>query len=239
MVAAGREIDHPLSESGLAAARRQHDARGLGGHHGLEVDLVEQQGLEQLGLDAAARDPDEGLVGEAERALRHCRYLAAEAKFGQVLEKARFEAELRQISELTFSEAHRADQLQRRPDPRRHQPAAMWGQMAGEELEDRRSIEPLAVIAGRHRELVEVAEQAHPGGVEKARVVGIHPGHGGSFSSTGPDTLSRSPERCPSGLRSALGKRVGGLPPRGFESHPLRSHPPFCLHFLKPLAVAT
>ena len=33
-----------------------------------------------------------------------------------------------------------------------------------------------------------------------------------------------SPERCPSGLRSATGNRVGGvIPPRGFESHPLRS----------------
>ena len=32
------------------------------------------------------------------------------------------------------------------------------------------------------------------------------------------------PERCPSGLRSATGNRVGGVnPPRGFESHPLRS----------------
>ena len=31
------------------------------------------------------------------------------------------------------------------------------------------------------------------------------------------------PERCPSGLRSATGNRVGGVnPPRGFESHPLR-----------------
>ena len=30
-------------------------------------------------------------------------------------------------------------------------------------------------------------------------------------------------ERCPSGLRSATGNRVGGVnPPRGFESHPLR-----------------
>ena len=34
-------------------------------------------------------------------------------------------------------------------------------------------------------------------------------------------------ERCPSGLRSAIGNRVGGVnPPRGFESHPLRSGPP-------------
>ena len=34
------------------------------------------------------------------------------------------------------------------------------------------------------------------------------------------------PERCPSGLRSATGNRVGGVnPPRGFESHPLRSGP--------------
>ncbi len=31
-------------------------------------------------------------------------------------------------------------------------------------------------------------------------------------------------ERCPSGLRSTLGKRVCGKPHRGFESHPLR-HP--------------
>src|ERR1700722_18718563 len=31
-----------------------------------------------------------------------------------------------------------------------------------------------------------------------------------------------SAERCPSGLRSTLGKRVSGKPDRGFESHPLR-----------------
>ena len=36
--------------------------------------------------------------------------------------------------------------------------------------------------------------------------------------------LEPSTERCPSGLRSAIGNRVGGVnPPRGFESHPLRS----------------
>jgi hypothetical protein len=29
-------------------------------------------------------------------------------------------------------------------------------------------------------------------------------------------------ERCPSGLRSTLGKRVSGKLDRGFESHPLR-----------------
>jgi hypothetical protein len=33
-----------------------------------------------------------------------------------------------------------------------------------------------------------------------------------------------SVERCPSGLRSTLGKRVLGKLNRGFESHPLR-HP--------------
>ena len=35
------------------ARRRQHEARGLGGDRGLEVDLVEQQRLQQLRLDAA------------------------------------------------------------------------------------------------------------------------------------------------------------------------------------------
>ena len=39
-----------------------------------------------------------------------------------------------------------------------------------------------------------------------------------------PSYASGHPERCPSGLRSAIGNRVGGVnPPRGFESHPLRS----------------
>jgi hypothetical protein len=32
-------------------------------------------------------------------------------------------------------------------------------------------------------------------------------------------------ERCPSGLRSTLGKRVYGKLYRGFESHPLRQIP--------------
>jgi putative endonuclease len=43
-----------------------------------------------------------------------------------------------------------------------------------------------------------------------------------STSSAG--RMRTSPERCPSGLRSTLGKRVLGKLNRGFESHPLR-HP--------------
>ena len=44
-------------------------------------------------------------------------------------------------------------------------------------------------------------------------------------TSLGPESIPLAvPERCPSGLRSATGNRVGGVnPPRGFESHPLRS----------------
>jgi hypothetical protein len=42
------------------------------------------------------------------------------------------------------------------------------------------------------------------------------------------------PERCPSGLRSTLGKRVLGKPNRGFESHPLR-HTSFNLCFTSTL----
>ena len=37
-----------------------------------------------------------------------------------------------------------------------------------------------------------------------------------------PPSLSLGLERCPSGRRSTLGKRVGGQLPRGFESRPLR-----------------
>ena len=40
---------------------------------------------------------------------------------------------------------------------------------------------------------------------------------------SGPARLPDALERCPSGLRSAIGNRVGGVnSPRGFESHPLR-----------------
>jgi hypothetical protein len=50
-------------------------------------------------------------------------------------------------------------------------------QAAGEELEHGGAVEALAVIAGCHRQLVEVAEQRDAGGVEQTGVVGVGCAH--------------------------------------------------------------
>ena len=87
VVAARREVEHPLAGPRLAAAGGKHDPGRLGGDHRLEVDLVEQQRLEQLRLDPRRRDPEQRLVGEAHRALGHRLDVAGEAEGGQVVEE--------------------------------------------------------------------------------------------------------------------------------------------------------
>ena len=69
VVAPRREVDHALAGARLAPAGGQHHPCRLGGDHGLEVDLVQEQRLEQLRLDQRRRHPDQRLVGEADRSL--------------------------------------------------------------------------------------------------------------------------------------------------------------------------
>jgi hypothetical protein len=52
----GGEVDDVAAGARRPVARGEHQPRGLGGDRGLEVDLVEQQRLHELGLDARRGD---------------------------------------------------------------------------------------------------------------------------------------------------------------------------------------
>ena len=166
VVASRREVDHGVAGAGLAPASREHDASGLGRDHGLEVDLVEQQGLEDLGLDPRPGDAEQRLVREAHRPLGDRVDVAGEPEPRQVGEELLVEAERAEIVELNLAEAKRTHEPQRGAEPRREQPRPVDREPAREELEDRRLVHAALVVARRHRELVLIGQQAGLGGGE-------------------------------------------------------------------------
>ncbi len=76
------EIDECSSLSGVHATGR------LGGHHGLKADGVDQEGFYDLGLDQRGGNLQKRLAGKENSAFGHGHHVAAEAKAGQVIEKA-------------------------------------------------------------------------------------------------------------------------------------------------------
>ncbi len=56
----------------------QHDARRLAGDDALEMDLVEHEGLDQLGLEDRGDHLHDRLVGKDRRAFRNRVYVAGE-----------------------------------------------------------------------------------------------------------------------------------------------------------------
>ena len=171
----GGEVDHGLS----LAVGGEHDPSRLGGDHRLEVDLVQQQGLEQLRLDQRRGHADERLVREPDRPLRHRVDVAAEAESLEVAQELVVEAERSQVLDLGRPEAHLGDHPQRRAEPAGDQPVAMGRQPADEELEDGTVVAAEAVVAGRHRDLVPVDQQRRLGRREQPGIVDV--GHGRSL----------------------------------------------------------
>ena len=79
--AAQAEIDQQL------AGRRQHHARGLGRDQRLEMQDIDQPGLDQLRLRHRRGDAQDRLIGEKHAAFRHGVDVAGEAETGKLVEQ--------------------------------------------------------------------------------------------------------------------------------------------------------
>jgi hypothetical protein len=149
VIAARREVDDFARRSG-----GEHEPRRLGRDRSLEVDLVQQQRLDQLRLDAARGDAQQRLARERDRALGHRVDAAGEAEAGEVVKERVRKPEAAQVRKLVGSETHLLDERQRGSDARDEQPVAVRRQIAREQLEHRRLVHAAQEVAGRHRQLV-------------------------------------------------------------------------------------
>ena len=159
VVAPRGEVDQPAVPVRAAAADRDHDAGSLGRNRGLEVELIEQQGLEQLPLDARRRHAQERFVLEDDRALRHRIDVPRKAQAREVVQERLLEPDAVQVLELARAEPHRLDEREGRAGARRQEPLALRRQLPHEQLEHRHVVHAAAVIARGHRELVLVDQQ--------------------------------------------------------------------------------
>jgi hypothetical protein len=83
VAAAGREVDHGSSVGGVTAPGR------LGGEHGLERDLVEEERLGQLCFGDRRVHFEDRLVGEHDRAFGDRPHRAGEAQRREPVEEVR------------------------------------------------------------------------------------------------------------------------------------------------------
>ena len=184
VIATRREVDHAPARARLAAAGSEHDPGSLRRDHGLEVDLVQEQRLEQLCLDPRRCDPQQRLVWKREGALRDRVDVAREPEPCKVVGEAGAEADPVEVVELLLAEPKLGDHPHRRRQPRDEQPPAVRGQPAHEQLEHGLLVHPPLQIALRHRQLVAVDQQRHLGRREQAAVGGVRGrggvGHGGN-----------------------------------------------------------
>ena len=150
-------------DDGPAAGGAHYPGR-LGGHHGLEVDLVEQEALHQLRLMDGCNDFDDGLLREHHRALRRRVHVAAEAERGQVIDE--LARELRQRGDILQrfrGERHRLQVVQGVVQPGRDQVVALPREPAREQVEDGGLHQALAQVGLEHLELVEVGQEGGVG----------------------------------------------------------------------------
>jgi hypothetical protein len=147
--------------------RREADARRLGGDERLEIDQVEQRGLQELAEDDGAGHPEHGLLREHDRPFRHGVDVAAEGEIPEGVQKALLEErgavvalQAREVFEVTFGKVEALDVLDGELEPAGHGEPAAEGGLAEEEVERRllpvRARLPVGV---GHGELVEIREE--------------------------------------------------------------------------------
>ncbi len=156
------------------ARRSQHATGRLGRDQGLEVNEIDQPGLDQLRLGQRRDDLHDGLVGKERRALRHGADIASEAKVGEIVDQARFEALRRlQVADVFVREAKPLEEVEQLFEPGRQQEIAGLRQASREELENRFVVHPAVDVGVQHGELVEIGQQT---AVAETEIRPVHPG---------------------------------------------------------------
>ena len=141
----------------------------------LEVDEVEQRGLEQLALQDRAADADQRLVGEDDGPLGHGvdvdgQLHPSEVRRGTRGSKRRLPSlpvEPVEVGDVLAIEPEAPDQLDGRREPAGDGEAALEGVAPEEQVEDGLLVDAAGLpVAVGHRELVEVGEQGERRPVE-------------------------------------------------------------------------
>ena len=155
------ELEHRVT------ARGEADAGGLGRDEGLEVDHVQERGLQQLGLEDGTLYADEGLVGEDDRALRDGIDVAREAQRLQVVQEDGVEegptiaaVERREVGHVLGGKAEVGQEVHDSGQAAGDREAASEGVLPEEEVEDRPLCRrPRLPVGVGHRELIEVGQR--------------------------------------------------------------------------------
>ena len=154
------ELEHLRRPGGL------DDAGRLCGHERLESDDREQDALDQLGLDQRAANAYQRLVGEDQRSLGNGVDIAGEPEVCQAFEEVVAEErpaagrlEPAQVRDVQFVEPKSFEDLQGVLETRRQRVAALEREVSEAEREDGLAIgDTRCLVAGAHRELVQVGE---------------------------------------------------------------------------------
>jgi hypothetical protein len=133
---------------------------GLGGDRGLERDLVQEEGLDELGNGDGGRDLEERLVGEDDPALRHRPHFAAETKRPEPLDGLLVVAGFgREGPKVVLLETEALEERKAWLEPCGNQEPSARGEAPHEQAEGGLLVHPAAEVARGHVELVQVGEQ--------------------------------------------------------------------------------
>ena len=153
MRAAETEIDQQLARRGEDAARR------LGGDQRLEMQNVDEPGLDELRLRQRRGDAQDRFAGEKRRAFRHGVHIAGKAKRREIIEHVLSEAAgALEPCDVGRGEAQIFQIVERLLEAGGEQKSAPPRQRAHEKLEHRGLREASIQIGLDHVELVEVGE---------------------------------------------------------------------------------
>ena len=152
------EIDQELS------GRRQHQPRGLRRNQRLEMQQVDEAGLDELGLRQRRGHAQDRLVGEECRALRHGVDVAPEPERCEIIEKRRAESPgARKPGHVVRREAQALDEPESVLEACGQEKSAPRRQLAEEKLENGGARHPMIEIRLQHVQLVEVGEKGAGG----------------------------------------------------------------------------
>lgn len=155
MGAAQGEVHH------RASGRCQHAPRGLRGHSGLMADLVEQVGLDQLGLRQRRGHLQQRFPGQHHPALRDGPDIAGEPHADQMRQ---FPLPVRPVQgggerrDVLGAHLEASEEVQRRLNARGHQEPPVRWQLTDEQAEGGRTRHALAQIGVGHAHLIQVGD---------------------------------------------------------------------------------
>src|SRR4029077_21218709 len=158
-------VSAPCAElDDLAALGSTNHARSLARDHCLVADGREQISLHNLTFDDWSHNSQDGLAGKNERAFGYGPNVAGESEFRKVIEElvadVAEDGMAAQERDFFWLEMNVLEEFQRLLEPRRNEIVALLRKVTDEKLECGASVEASLQVARRHREFIEIGEQA-------------------------------------------------------------------------------